>query len=83
MSVHTDMFYMAVPFQRPELHGVVRAAMAFPDVDSVAARLRLVVFVAGLLGLGLAVCISGIRALTSRCGPAQPGAQREARDQRR
>jgi len=60
MSVHTDMFYMAVPFQRPEVHGVVRAAMALSDVDSVAARLRLVVFVAGLLGLGLAVCISGI-----------------------
>jgi len=60
VSVHTDMFYMAVPFQRAEMHGVVRAAMALSDVDSVAARLRLVVFVAGLLGLGLAVCISGI-----------------------
>jgi two-component system phosphate regulon sensor histidine kinase PhoR len=59
-SVHTDMFYMAVPFQRAEMHGVVRAAMALSDVDSVAARLRLVVFIAGLLGLGLAVCISGI-----------------------
>ena len=60
MSVHTDMFYMAVPFQRPEIQGVVRAAMTLSDVDSVAARLRLVVFVAGLLGLGLAVLISGI-----------------------
>jgi two-component system phosphate regulon sensor histidine kinase PhoR len=54
------MLYMAVPFHRPEMQGVVRAAMALSDVDSVAARLRLVVFVAGLLGLGLAVCISGI-----------------------
>ncbi len=60
VSVHTDMFYMAVPFQRPEMRGVVRAAMALSDVDLVAARLRLVVFLAGLLGLGLAVCISGI-----------------------
>jgi two-component system phosphate regulon sensor histidine kinase PhoR len=60
MSVHTEMLYMAVPFHRPEMQGVVRAAMALSDVDSVAARLRLVVFVAGLLGLGLAVCISGI-----------------------
>jgi two-component system, OmpR family, phosphate regulon sensor histidine kinase PhoR len=60
MSVHTDMLYMAVPFQRPEMRGVVRAAMALSEVDSVAARLRWVVFVAGLLGLGLAVCISGV-----------------------
>jgi two-component system phosphate regulon sensor histidine kinase PhoR len=60
MSVHTDMFYMAVPFARPEMQGVVRAAMTLAEVDSVAARLRLAVFVAGLLGLGLAVFISGI-----------------------
>ncbi|MEY2935819.1 MAG: hypothetical protein RL033_6568 [Pseudomonadota bacterium] len=60
MSVHTDMFYIAVPFQRADVHGVVRAAMTLTEVDAVAARLRLVVFVAGLLGLGLAVGISGV-----------------------
>jgi two-component system phosphate regulon sensor histidine kinase PhoR len=60
MSVHTDMFYIAVPFHRPEVRGVVRAAMALSEVDSVASRLRWVVLVAGLLGLGLAVWISGI-----------------------
>lgn len=60
MSLHTDMFYIAVPFQGADTHGVVRAAMKLTEVDAVAARLRLVVFVAGLLGLGLAVGISGV-----------------------
>jgi two-component system phosphate regulon sensor histidine kinase PhoR len=59
-SVRTDMFYVAVPFRRTDSRGVVRAAMALSEVDSVAARLRLVVLIAGLLGLGLAVCISGM-----------------------
>jgi two-component system phosphate regulon sensor histidine kinase PhoR len=59
-SLRTDMFYVAVPYQRPDGRGVVRSAMALSEVDSVAARLRLVVLVAGLLGLGLAICISGI-----------------------
>jgi hypothetical protein len=40
----------AVPFQRAEMHGAVRVAMALSDVDTVAARLRFVLFVAGLLG---------------------------------
>lgn len=60
MSVHTDMFYIAVPFHRPDVHGVVRSAMKLTEVDAVAERLRLVVFVAGLLGLALAVGISGV-----------------------
>jgi two-component system phosphate regulon sensor histidine kinase PhoR len=60
MSVHTDMFYIAVPFRGADTHGVVRAAMKLTEVDALAARLRLVVFVAGLLGLGLAVGISGV-----------------------
>jgi two-component system phosphate regulon sensor histidine kinase PhoR len=60
MSVRTDMFYVAVPFARTDRHGVVRIAMPLSEVDSVVARLRLVLFVAGLLGLGLAIFISGI-----------------------
>ena len=60
MSMRTDMFYVAVPFTRAELHGVVRIAVPLSEVDSVAARLRLVLFVAGLLGLGPAIGISGV-----------------------
>jgi len=60
VSVHTDMVYVGVPFVRADRQGVVRVAMPLSEVDSVAARLRLVLFVAGLLGLGLAILISGI-----------------------
>jgi two-component system phosphate regulon sensor histidine kinase PhoR len=32
-SVRADMFYVAVPFQRPDMRGVVRVAMPLSEVD--------------------------------------------------
>jgi two-component system, OmpR family, phosphate regulon sensor histidine kinase PhoR len=59
-SVRADMFYVAVPFQRPEVHGVIRVAMPLSEVDSAANRLRVILLVAGLVGLVCAVFISGV-----------------------
>jgi two-component system, OmpR family, phosphate regulon sensor histidine kinase PhoR len=59
-SVRADMFYVAVPFQRPEARGVLRVAMPLSEVDSAVNRLRLMLLIAGLVGLGLAVLISGV-----------------------
>ncbi len=59
-SVHTDMFYIALPFRGVQVAGVVRAAMRLTEVDAAARRLRWVLFVAGLLGMVLAVGSSGL-----------------------
>jgi two-component system phosphate regulon sensor histidine kinase PhoR len=59
-SVRADMFYVAVPFARPELHGVVRVAVPLAEVDSAVSRLRVIVLIAGLIGLVCAVFISGV-----------------------
>ncbi len=59
-SVRADMFYVAVPFRRAEVSGVIRVAMPLSEVDSVVHRLRVMLAVAGLVGLALAVFISGV-----------------------
>jgi two-component system phosphate regulon sensor histidine kinase PhoR len=59
-SVRADMFYVAVPFQRSDVRGVVRVAMPLSEVDSAVSRLRVILLVAGLVGLVCAVFISGV-----------------------
>jgi two-component system phosphate regulon sensor histidine kinase PhoR len=59
-SVRADMFYGAVPFQRQEGRGVIRVAMPLSEVHSAVRRLRVMLAVAGLVGLALAVFISGV-----------------------
>jgi two-component system phosphate regulon sensor histidine kinase PhoR len=59
-SVRADMFYVAVPFQRPDMRGVLRVAMPLSEVDSAVSRLRVILLVAGLVGLVCAVFISGV-----------------------
>ena len=59
-SVRHDMFYAAVPYERGDGHGVVRVAMPLAEVESTVRRLRLMLAVAGLVGLGLAVLIGGV-----------------------
>lgn len=59
-SVRADMIYIAVPFDRPGTHGVLRAALPLSEVESAVGRLRLALTVAGLVGLGLAVIISAV-----------------------
>jgi two-component system phosphate regulon sensor histidine kinase PhoR len=59
-SVRADMFYVAVPFQRADVRGVIRVAMPLSEVNSAVHRLRVILLVAGLVGLALAVFISGV-----------------------
>jgi two-component system phosphate regulon sensor histidine kinase PhoR len=59
-SLRSGMFYVAVPFQRPEMTGVIRVAVPLAEVESAVHRLRVTLLLAGLVGLGLAVCISGL-----------------------
>jgi two-component system phosphate regulon sensor histidine kinase PhoR len=59
-SVRHDMFYVAVPFDRSGERGVVRVAMPLAEVDSAVGRLRVMLLLAGLVGLALAVFIGGL-----------------------
>jgi two-component system phosphate regulon sensor histidine kinase PhoR len=59
-SVRADMFYVAVPFQRSDARGVVRVAMPLSEVDSAVSRLRVILLLAGSVGLVCAVFISGV-----------------------
>jgi two-component system phosphate regulon sensor histidine kinase PhoR len=59
-SVRAEMFYVAVPFQRADLRGVVRVAMPLSEVDSAVNRVRVILMLAGLVGLACAVFISGV-----------------------
>jgi two-component system phosphate regulon sensor histidine kinase PhoR len=59
-SVRADMFYVAVPFQRSDLRGVLRVAMPLAEVDGAVHRVRVILLLAGLVGLACAVFISGV-----------------------
>jgi two-component system, OmpR family, phosphate regulon sensor histidine kinase PhoR len=59
-SVLTEMHYVAVPFSGAEIHGVVRVAMPLAEVDVAIGRLRVVLILAGVVGLVAAVSISGL-----------------------
>jgi two-component system phosphate regulon sensor histidine kinase PhoR len=59
-SVRSEMFYVAVPFRRAETSGVVRVAMPLSEVDSAVHRVRVILLLAGLVGLACAVFISGV-----------------------
>jgi two-component system, OmpR family, phosphate regulon sensor histidine kinase PhoR len=59
-SLSSEMFYVALPFARADMRGVIRVAVPLSQVDSAVSRLRVALLLAGLVGLGLAVCISGL-----------------------
>jgi two-component system phosphate regulon sensor histidine kinase PhoR len=59
-TVGTDMLYVAVPFPHGQDQGVVRVARALAEVDQAVARLRALLLVAGLIGLAVAVLMSGL-----------------------
>ena len=44
-SVRADMLYVAMPFQRPDMRGVIRVAMPLSEVDSAVARVRVILLV--------------------------------------
>lgn len=59
-TLNTNMLYVAVPYDGPEgLLGVVRVAKPLTDVDQAIGELRLVLMIGALLGIGLAVLMSG------------------------
>lgn len=58
-TLRTRMMYAAVTYGSSAGSGVVRAAMPLAEVDAALARLRWLLFFAGLLGLGVAVLMSG------------------------
>lgn len=59
-TVQADMLYVALPFEHPDGTGVVRVAMPLKDVDEGLSRLHVLLLVAGLLGLVIAVLMSGM-----------------------
>jgi two-component system, OmpR family, phosphate regulon sensor histidine kinase PhoR len=61
-TVDTDMLYVAVPYPHAQGRGVVRVARALAEVDQAVARLRALLLVAGLVGLVIAVLMSGLAA---------------------
>ncbi|MDH5673345.1 MAG: ATP-binding protein [Myxococcales bacterium] len=61
VTIGTRMLYVAVPFEREDgLRGVARASTPLSEVDAVVGRLRLLLLVAGAIGLVLAVIMSGL-----------------------
>lgn len=59
-TLDTDMLYVAVPYGGAEAEGTVRAARLLAEVDHAIMELRLNLFITGLLGLLLAILISGL-----------------------
>ncbi len=59
-TVQTEMLYAAVPYMGSGAQGIVRIALPLSEVDEAIRRLRLVLFVAGIVGLVLAIFLSGL-----------------------
>ena len=59
-ALHTDMLYVAVPLARADGLAVVRTATPLNEIEPVVNQLRLLLGVAGLLGLAIAVFMSGL-----------------------
>ena len=58
-TVRTEMLYVALRYKGPKTTGVIRASLPLSEIDEAIARLRLALLVAGLLGLILAVFMTG------------------------
>ncbi len=59
-TLRTDMLYVAVPLARADGLAVVRAATPLDEIEPVVNQLRVLLGVAGLLGLVVAVFMSGL-----------------------
>src|SRR5690606_17132304 len=59
-TVATDMLYVAVPYERDGARGVVRVARALSDVDAAVHRLHVLLVAVSLIGLVVAVIMSGL-----------------------
>lgn len=59
-TLRTEMLYVALPLRRQDGVGAVRVAMPLHDVDVAVRRLHGMLLVAGLLGLGVALVMTGL-----------------------
>ncbi|MBA2661259.1 MAG: PAS domain-containing protein [Bradymonadaceae bacterium] len=59
-TVGKHMFYVAVPYTRDDVRGVVRVGLPLDDIDEVIAHLRLFMVFAILFGLVAAMFLSGV-----------------------
>lgn len=57
-TLATEMLYRAVPFVHDEQPGILRAAMSLAAVEQTVSNLHLLLLVAGLIALGVTVCIA-------------------------
>jgi len=59
-TVNREMFYVALPYGRPERSGVVRASLPLAEVGRHVRQLRLFIGAAALFGLVVAIFMSGL-----------------------
>ncbi len=59
-TIKDDLMYAAVPYHHSDRAGVVRAAVALRDVDQTIWRFRVGLLAAGLIGLAVAIFMSGL-----------------------
>ncbi|MFU8804443.1 MAG: ATP-binding protein [Bradymonadaceae bacterium] len=59
-TLDRDMVFVAIPFDREGRRGTVRVAVSVDEVGEAIARLRLVILIASIFGLGAAVFMSGV-----------------------
>ena len=85
-ALRTDMLYVAVPFARADGLAVVRTATPLNEIEPVVNQLRLLLGVAGLLGLAIAIFMSGLashflsrtlRSLVQRASAMAAGARQQ------
>ena len=85
-ALRTDMLYVAVPLARADGLAVVRTATPLNEIEPVVNQLRLLLGVAGLLGLAIAIFMSGLashflsrtlRSLVQRASAMAAGARQQ------
>lgn len=59
-TVDKEMLYVALPFRTEQARGVVRSSVPLREVDESVETLRWMIFVASLLGLAVAIFMSGL-----------------------
>ncbi len=59
-TVHANMMYLAVPFQRPEQGGVVRVSMSLSKVEALISQMRWLLTGAVLVGLLIAMMMGAL-----------------------
>ncbi|MDD9937472.1 MAG: PAS domain-containing protein, partial [Myxococcales bacterium] len=81
-TLRTEMLFVAQPFERADLRGVVRVAMPLSEVDEVIDSLRFFIFLGGMVGLIVAIFMSVLASvLASRSlGPLVDHARRLSGD---